>query len=327
MKALVFDDVAVASDGYAALALRDVPVPRLGRGEVLVRMTMAAINPADFMFMADAYVKSPSLPGQIAGLTGAGVIAEAGDGCTVREGEAVSIWATGSWAEYAVVPETSLVVLPAGYPQTLASQFSNLISAADILDLAGVRPGGWLALTAAQSTVARIALQLARARGVRTIAIVRRRKGAPIDGADAVIALEELEGSLTDAIRAATSGAPLSGVADCVGGPGCADLLRLCDFRSRVVIFGNLRSEPLGFTAADMLIKSCSVLPYAFRFFFEPPTERDRPQIDALVAQSTQPGFTHPVGGIHPLEDYRAAIDGHATRTDLGKRFFSIAEA
>src|SRR5918999_4909541 len=72
MKAIVFDAIGSPRD---VLYLHDVPMPRIGDGEVLVRMVSASVNPGDFLFIQNLYPepKKPLLPRQIAGNHGAGI--------------------------------------------------------------------------------------------------------------------------------------------------------------------------------------------------------------------------------------------------------------
>ncbi|MER9056221.1 hypothetical protein [Mesorhizobium sp. M0213] len=66
MKVIVFDAIGSPRD---VLYMDDLPMPRIGDGEVLVRMVSASINPGDFLFIQDLYPepKKPHFPRQIAG--------------------------------------------------------------------------------------------------------------------------------------------------------------------------------------------------------------------------------------------------------------------
>jgi NADPH:quinone reductase-like Zn-dependent oxidoreductase len=87
------------------LVERPVPVP--GRGQVLVHVRAAPINPNDLMFLANAYeVKKPL--GTIAGFEGTGTVVASGGGAIARFmlGREVACAAgdgDGTWADYVVV--------------------------------------------------------------------------------------------------------------------------------------------------------------------------------------------------------------------------------
>jgi len=82
MKAIVFDRSDVPTE---VLELREVERPRPGAGEVLVKMLNAPINPGDLLFIQSLYPdpKKPSLPGQVAGNSGTGVVVEKGPGTSL----------------------------------------------------------------------------------------------------------------------------------------------------------------------------------------------------------------------------------------------------
>lgn len=63
MKAIVFDAIGSPRD---VLYLGDLPMPRIGDGEVLVKMVSASVNPGDFLFIQNLYPepKKPHFPGR-----------------------------------------------------------------------------------------------------------------------------------------------------------------------------------------------------------------------------------------------------------------------
>ena len=85
MKAIVFDRIGPPLE---VLTLREVPPPRIGADEVLLRMIAAPISPGDFLFVENLYPepKKPKLPGQIAGNHGAGIIEEVGRNVRLQPG-------------------------------------------------------------------------------------------------------------------------------------------------------------------------------------------------------------------------------------------------
>lgn len=96
----------------------------------------------------------------------------------MEPGTLVSVTYYNTWAEYAVIPEPWLMQLPSDYPIEKAAQFMNLITAWDLIEQSGVQPGQWLVLTAGNSTVAMIASQFAKRKGVKVLSLVRTaRKG------------------------------------------------------------------------------------------------------------------------------------------------------
>ena len=98
--------VQVGADGE--LAVRELPVPKAGPGEVLIKVRAAGVNPVDWK-------SAGGRVGQVPGTDVAGVIDTLGEGVTGwKVGEPVLGVArqSGSYAEYAVIPLSGLARKP-----------------------------------------------------------------------------------------------------------------------------------------------------------------------------------------------------------------------
>src|ERR1017187_5887443 len=97
--------------GPENLQLMDVPTPRPGPGQALVRIAASGVNFIDIYFRTGLY--KADLPIAI-GSEAAGTVEAVGEGVTeVAPGDRVAYaMARGSYAEYAVVPAAQLVKLP-----------------------------------------------------------------------------------------------------------------------------------------------------------------------------------------------------------------------
>src|SRR6266851_2738741 len=91
--------------GIEQLQIGEAPMPRPGRGEVLIRVKATAVNYADAIMVAGRYQTKPELPFS-PGLETAGVIEACGpDVQGLQPGDRVmAILAYGGLAEYAVAP-------------------------------------------------------------------------------------------------------------------------------------------------------------------------------------------------------------------------------
>lgn len=325
MKAITFETIGSPLD----LEIHDVPIPEIGDDDVVVKMVAASINPGDFMFIQALYpeAKRPVFPRQIAGNHGAGIVEKAGKNVTMKTGTLVAFSHYNTWAEYAAVPAERLIPLPVSFPIEKAGQFVNFISAWDLLEMSGVQPGQWLALTAGNSTVSVMAAQFARRKGVKVLAIVRKAQ-THLDlktlGADEVIELSKLEGNISDRIAKITQGKHLNGVIDSVGGALAGDLVRSLADGGRFVIYGGYSPEKFSIHNFDLLIKGAEIRTYIYRYFFDPPKSGDFPELEKIAEITEAAAFRIPIGGSHPLDDFKAAIYETAHRPELGKRFFNM---
>src|SRR6266702_5821127 len=100
--------------GIEQLQIGEAPVPRPGRGEVLIRVMASAVNYADAIMVAGRYQTKPELPFS-PGLETAGVVAACGSGVSgFAPGDRVmAVLAFGGLAEYPVAPAAESWVIPA----------------------------------------------------------------------------------------------------------------------------------------------------------------------------------------------------------------------
>jgi NADPH:quinone reductase-like Zn-dependent oxidoreductase len=323
MQAVVFDRVATAADGYSALELREVPRPKPGPGEVLVKLALASINPGDFLFVSELYPapRKPVYP-QIAGTHGAGHVVECGAGVTIAPGTLVYFGYRPAWTDYTVLPADELVVLPPDYPLEKAAQFLNQITAWDLLDRSRVQKGQFLALTGGNSSVAMMVTQLAQRRGVRVISIVRKAQhDLRALGAEAVLEHGDM---LLPQLDAIVGDAGLHGVIDCVGGPLLRDLFKRIAMHGRAIIYGGYDSAPFDLHNFDVLLRGAAIEAYIYRYFFEAPGPQDRALLDEIAAATAGDDFVVPVGGRHALSDFRRAIDATLAAPERGKQFLVL---
>lgn len=326
MKAIVFEAIGLPSD---VLQIRDVPVPEINDGEVLVRMVATSINPGDFLFIQNLYPepKRPVFPAQIAGNHGAGIVEEVGEGVSLSTGAFVAFSHVATWAEYAAIPGEYLMPLEASYPVEKAAQFMNFITAWDLVEGSGVQAGQWLVITAGNSTVATIAGQFAARGGVNVIAIVRRAQQRldlkPL-GTNEVIELSKLDGSVGGRIMEITQGRGVHGVIDSVGGPLVGELVKSLAFGGKVVLYGGYSPETFQLHNFDLLMKGAEIGTYVYRYFFDPPTKEDATVLRKIAEISGSSDFRIPIGGMHDLADFKTAIEETIHRPEVGKRFFRM---
>jgi NADPH:quinone reductase len=118
-------------DGIDNARITELADPVPSKGEILLRVTFAALNPADRYLAEGQYPAKPSLP-HILGRDGCGVIAGSGPGVegqprgakrAILRGEmGVSRW--GTFAEFVTVPAESLIEVPDGWTDEQAGSAS-----------------------------------------------------------------------------------------------------------------------------------------------------------------------------------------------------------
>src|ERR1700750_710992 len=104
--------VAPQPDGAEELALVERQVPRVGPGEVLIRVAAAGVNRPDILQRRGLYPPPPGAP-DILGLELAGQIVGAGEGADPLGGQKVcALVAGGGYAEYCLAPLGTCLPIP-----------------------------------------------------------------------------------------------------------------------------------------------------------------------------------------------------------------------
>jgi NADPH2:quinone reductase len=151
-----------------------------GERDVLVRLKAAALNPADGFFRAlGPYIQSDTP--LILGHDGAGVVEECGAGVSVvRPGDRVCFCNggigghPGTYAEFAVVPESQLVRIPdgVGFDAAAALPLVAITGWEALYERAGLLAGESVLIHAGAGGTGHMSVQLASLRGARVAATV-----------------------------------------------------------------------------------------------------------------------------------------------------------
>ncbi|TQM25772.1 zinc-binding dehydrogenase [Nocardia bhagyanarayanae] len=218
--------------GPEVLAVREIPDPTPGPGQVVVQVAAA-----DVMFLdtrlrggwGSEYFKieTPYVPGGAV----AGVVVEVGaevDPAWIGKRVATSTAASGigggqpigGYAEKALAKAETLIEVPEGLSLEQAVALSHDgKTALAVFDRAAIKPGEWVLVTAAGGGLGTLLIQLARSAGAHVVAAARGRAKLELAerlGAHAVVDYSEPDWSAE--VRAATGGAGVNVVLDGAGG-------------------------------------------------------------------------------------------------------------
>ncbi|MFE2143523.1 NADP-dependent oxidoreductase [Streptomyces sp. NPDC059456] len=151
--------------------------PEPARGEILVRVRAAGVNPADWKTRARGGFVSGATPPFVLGFDVAGVVEGVGPGVTVfRPGDEVFGMprfphAASAYAEYVTGPARHFAPRPRGLDHVRAGALplAGLTAWQALVDTADVRPGQRVLIHAAAGGVGHLAVQIAKARGAHVI--------------------------------------------------------------------------------------------------------------------------------------------------------------
>ena len=322
MKAVMFDRFG---DPAEVLQVREVPEPKPGPGQVLVRMLASPIGPADFLTVRGVYGHRPQLPAT-PGVEGVGIV-EAGRGLLgrLRIGNRVAVLneTGGNWSEKVVVSALRVVPLSKHVSDEQAATFFVNPATAYIMTrlVLKVPPRAWLLQTAAGSALGKMVIRLGRHYGFRTISVVRRRAQAEElvrAGGDVAIATESE--SIEDRVRAITNGEGVAFALDAVGGETGSAVARSLARGGRLLVYGTLAEEPLSLPSRMLFLG----VKHIDGFWLSDWAGRQRiwtmmrlfRRIHELMAKGV---FSTDIGPVFALGDIKAAVRQASTPGRNGK--------
>ncbi|MBD9625018.1 zinc-binding dehydrogenase [Ensifer sp. ENS06] len=213
------------------LQLRDMPKPRPGCGELLIRNRAIGLNPVDWKFILwghDAW-SWPHIPG----VDGAGEVAEVGKGVShIGVGARVAyhndLLRPGSFAEYTVIPARAAIPLPQSLPFAAAASIPCPgLTAQQSIGKVPLWPGAHVLVTGASGAVGGALLQLAREKGWIVHAVASASQADRLLKLGAATVTDYRTEGWKDAWKRRTQYQPLHAVFDMVSGAHAASLAPL----------------------------------------------------------------------------------------------------
>jgi NADPH:quinone reductase-like Zn-dependent oxidoreductase len=307
MKAVIFN---TTGDWETVLEATEAALREPAANEVQVQVFCRPLNPSDEMFINGVYRLKPTLP-QTAGLEGAGVITKCGAGIDPSYVNCRVVFrAKGTWAEYINLTPDQVRLTPREIPFETACQLSlNTLTAYALLEMAQVKAGGYLLLTAAGSSVAQQVIQLAKEKNIRTIAVIRDDNGREkLErlGADLVLNTEKVE-LLPFLEQQGIRGVNAS--LDAVGGPLGSALIQAAAPFSRIVIYGRYSPDAVRFTNADVIYKNLTIAGFGIDAWAGSKTREQLDDIWEEIFRSVMKGsLLVPHDKVFALERFKEAI-------------------
>jgi len=252
-------------DIHEKYALAEVERPLAGDGEVVIRLQVASLNPADRLLIEGLYPGAGELPLTV-GRDGAGVIEDAGTSSRFSVGDEVMILRSdigitrqGTLAEYVVAPESVVTRVPAGWSMAEAASAALVyLTAWKALVVQGnLREGESVLVTGATGGVGIAAVQLAKAMGATVLAMTRdAEKGDALRklGADVIVDAD----TLTPAVQEHTKGG-VDLVIEHLGGDALQQHIDVCGLNGRIMVIGLLAGRMSEVNLGPVLFKQVKI--------------------------------------------------------------------
>jgi len=314
MKQVLIDGYGQPEDVARCAAAPDVGPP--GPGEVVFDVLLFPINPADVSFCRGTYRLRPPLPAT-PGAECVGRVAAVGAGVShVKPGDLVINLERENWTERRRVKGESVIAVPPGMDLQQAAMLRINPPTALLLltDVVALQPGDWVVQNVANSAVGRLLIPLARARGIRTVNVVRRESlfaeltalgadACAVDGPD-----------LAEVVTARTGGVPIRLGIDAVSGRATARISSCLGEGGVVCNYGSMSGEDPVMSRAALSNRGQTLVGFILGRGL---ASRSLAQIRELYAdlggQVMGGALYAPVERIYPIEEIRAAL-AHAQR-------------
>ncbi len=315
-------------DGPEAVTIRETDEPPADPASVRIDVAAAGLTFPDVLLSRGAYQLKPEPP-FIPGCEIAGVVRAAPAGSGFSPGQRVAAFpAFGGFAEVANASPTMTFALPDRLSFTVGAALPmNYLTMHFALTRRGaLRPGETVLVHGAAGGIGTASLQLVRAYGARSIAVVSTEEKAAVArdaGADEVV--------LADGFRAQagrlTGGRGVDLVVDPVGGDRFTDSLRSLAPEGRLLVIGFTGGEIPTVKVNRLLLNNIAVLGVGWGAYLGRHPGYPREQWAELLPLLEAGQLTPPVGAVYPLADAPAALADMEARRVKGKAVLRIAES
>lgn len=256
--------VCCSFDDPAATRVEDVPSPAPGPNDVLIRVRAAGVSFANLLVLTGKHqnrAEPPFTPGtEIAGT----VIAVGPEVSRFKAGDRVVAGVrNGGFAEEAVAPERTVYPLPDGVSFVQAVHFPTIYATAyaGLKWRAHLAPGESLLVHGAAGGSGLAAIEIGKRLGARVIAVAgadAKLDAARRHGADVLV--DRREGSIIEAVLAATDGRGADVVFDPVGGDAFRESMKCVAPDGRLIPMGFASGEIPTIPANIALVKNVTVI-------------------------------------------------------------------
>lgn len=320
MQTLYFEE---KGDAEKVLKLGEKNIADLLDNEVRVKVLASPINPADLMFIEKQYRVEPSFP-QIAGFEGVGIITANGGDKDFPVDSMVAFRHKNIWAELVNVPKDKIIRLPKNASVEKAAQLSlNPLTAWALLEESNAKENEWIILSAGNSAVSKLIIQLAKNKSIRTIPVVRdvqHKEELLRLGADLV--LKSDNDAIEKQVQELAKTERVSAFLDAVGGGLASTIIKAISPNSKIIHYGLYSDQSVMYHSSDVIFKNLSIKGFGIDGWINGKTKTELKSIWAnIIRQIMNQDFKMQVSGKYPLSEFKKAIM-ESRRSENGKILF-----
>ena len=312
----------------STLVVEDIDEPVVKKGEVLVRVNIAALNFFDCLIIEDKYQIKPPRPFSIAAEM-AGVVEAVGEGVTrFKEGDRVCGYVQGGTArEKIAAPEVVLSHIPDGVTDEAAAciMVTYGTSYHAIKDRGDLKPGETLAVLGASGGVGQAAVELGKIMGAKVIACAStddKLEFCKQCGADETInySNEDLKARLKEV----TGNKGVDVIYDPVGGDFSEAAFRSIAWEGRFLVIG-FAAGPIPKIPLNLpLLKGADIRGVFWGAFTMRDPAGNRQNIDDLLGWLKDGTLKPHIDSVFPMAEGATALNKIASRDVKGKVLLKI---
>eukprot|EP00029_Vermamoeba_vermiformis_P008770 TRINITY_DN4196_c0_g1_i1.p1 TRINITY_DN4196_c0_g1~~TRINITY_DN4196_c0_g1_i1.p1 ORF type:complete len:342 (-),score=94.39 TRINITY_DN4196_c0_g1_i1:35-1060(-) len=326
---LEFDHYGKPTEVLHFKTITGIPTPK--EDEVVIKVSASPVHPSVLMNIQGLYgenpheKKFPAVPGNEA----VGVIHAVGANVThLKVGQRVTFIGDGVWSEYIVLNKNQTILpVPDAVPDEFAAQFYVNPITAQVMLLEVLKPkqDDWVIQSAAGSTLGRMAIQIAKHKGLKLINLVRRKEQADelkqslgqdvhvvvFDGKNTAEAAKE--------IQTITGGKGINYGLDAVAGTTTDLMVKAAAPRATILVYGVMDMESSWkLSPGEVLFKEIKIHGFWLAKWFSDVTLADVQRVFGEMLQWMAQKVVTPVTeATFPFSEYAAAIE-RSTKTGKG---------
>ena len=307
--------------------VQDVPEPKPGPQQVLVRVRAAGLNRADLGVAAGHAHGSQGGPGTIIGLEFAGEVAEVGSDVPahIKPGMRVMAKGAGGYAEYALADHGTVCAVPAGnmsweQAATLPVALSTMHDA--IMTNGALKPGQSILIQGASSGVGLMGMQIAKMMGASLVIGSSTHAGrrARLTEFGAGLTIDTSDAAWPDQVLAATGGRGVDVIVDQISTSVANGNLKCCAILGRIVNVGRLGGARGEFNFDLHAARRIQYIGVTFRTrSIEEVREINRKMVADLWPAVEAGKLALPIDKVFPLADAPAALAHMQANQHFGK--------
>ena len=280
--------------------------PSPARQQVRVRMLASPINPMDLLMVRGLYPLLPSLPA-VPGAEGVARVETLGEDVEgLEEGDHVLLPVrSGAWREALTLRAETLIKVPKALdPLQLCMLRINALSAHALLEQSGLKAGQWLAQSPAMGGVAQYVVQLAKARGIRSLNLVSQ--SALTKGMEAEMLAMGADRLFCQQQRGARDAWGTAHVAlDGVGGRMTEQLATMLEDNRQVLCYGAMSREAGTLSVQQSVFRGISFHGFWLHRWGR---EQGRARVHEIVSNLATMGLRNRIARVFSLQDFAQGL-------------------